>query len=115
MYFLTKGSLQYPFFSNISLINYDHINIILIGFLFGFGALFGDLTKSFFKRLIKIPAGSPWLLFDQLDFIIGSLFFTYYFLYPPKGIILTIIIISPALHLLVNIIANKLKIKDVWW
>src|SRR3989338_4143493 len=40
---------------NISILNYDRW--LLIGFLMGFGALIGDLIKSFFKRRISINPG----------------------------------------------------------
>ena len=40
------------------------------------GALLGDIIESFFKRRIGKERGADWYGFDQLDFILGSLFFT---------------------------------------
>ena len=48
-------SLTYP---NLSIINYSNYNLIWLGFLLGFGALFGDICKSFFKRLNNIESGA---------------------------------------------------------
>jgi CDP-2,3-bis-(O-geranylgeranyl)-sn-glycerol synthase len=45
---------------------------VLLGFLFGFGALAGDALKSFAKRQFGIAPGRKWLPFDQIDYIIGG-------------------------------------------
>jgi CDP-2,3-bis-(O-geranylgeranyl)-sn-glycerol synthase len=42
-----------------------------------FGALFGDIIESFFKRRIGKKRGESWVPFDQLDFILGALFFSF--------------------------------------
>src|SRR3989338_255015 len=49
-------------FRNISFFNYG--NWILFGFLMGFGALAGDLAKSFFKRRAGIKPGDRFIPFD---------------------------------------------------
>ncbi len=41
---------SYPAFQWLSIIDYPYYNVLLLGFLLGFGALFGDMVKSFFKR-----------------------------------------------------------------
>ena len=64
---------RYPFFSSISFINYS--NWIAVGFLLGFGALFGDSVKSFFKRRVGIKPGHRFIPWDELDYTIGSLLF----------------------------------------
>jgi CDP-2,3-bis-(O-geranylgeranyl)-sn-glycerol synthase len=75
--FIQKTLFKYDFFIYISLIDYNYSNIFLVGFLLSFGALFGDLVKSFFKRKLKIKEGKSWILFDQIDAIIGSIIFIY--------------------------------------
>lgn len=40
-----------------------------------FGALIGDIIESFFKRRLGKNRGEDWIPFDQLDFIVGALFF----------------------------------------
>jgi CDP-2,3-bis-(O-geranylgeranyl)-sn-glycerol synthase len=42
-----------------------------------FGALLGDIIKSFLKRRIGKNRGEDWIPFDQLDFILGVLFFSF--------------------------------------
>jgi CDP-2,3-bis-(O-geranylgeranyl)-sn-glycerol synthase len=42
-----------------------------------YGALFGDIIESFFKRRRNIKRGQDWIPFDQLDFILGVLFFSF--------------------------------------
>lgn len=109
-------AVLYPldFFKNISLFNYQ-VNFLLFGTLAGLGAILGDLFKSFFKRRVKINSGRPWPVFDQLDFIVGFLIFTWVIVQPTWQIILTLAIITLVLHPLVNIIGYLLKIKKVWW
>ncbi len=64
----------YPFFQNLSLIDYLHQPWYL-GAWMGLGALTGDLVKSFFKRQFHIRPGTAWLPFDQIDWILGALLF----------------------------------------
>jgi len=80
-----------------------------------FGALLGDLIKSFFKRRIGIKSGKSWPPFDQIDYVIGALFLSSFIHIQHTDTIITLLIISPLLSLLANIIAYKLKIKKVWW
>ena len=54
-------------------LDYGTINTVLLGALLGFGALLGDMIKSFFKRRIGVPSGKSWFPFDQLDYIAGGL------------------------------------------
>lgn len=53
-------------------LNYSFINPVILGALLGFGALFGDAAKSFFKRQVDITPGTSWFPFDQIDYIIGG-------------------------------------------
>ena len=98
-----------------SLLDYKNINIYLYAFLFGIGSIFGDMLKSFFKRKKGKTPGSCWFPFDQLDFVIMSLIFIYPFFEIPIEHILVLLIISPILHFITNVIAYFLKLKKVWW
>lgn len=98
---------------NLSVNLFDYTNFLLIGFLFGFGALFGDLVKSFFKRRIGIKPGKPWIPFDQIDFLIGGLLFISIIYIPPINIILFLLIITPIGHILINHIGYYLKLREV--
>jgi CDP-2,3-bis-(O-geranylgeranyl)-sn-glycerol synthase len=62
-------------------VNYSLINPVILGFLLGFGALLGDAVKSFFKRQANIEPGKSWAPFDQVDFILGGIFLSYFY-YP---------------------------------
>ncbi len=52
--------------------DYNNLPTLVLGPLFGLGALGGDAIESFFKRRRNIASGHAWLGFDQLDYIIGS-------------------------------------------
>ncbi len=90
-------------------------------FLLATGALLGDMVKSFFKRRAGIERGGEWLLADQYDFVLGAWILTavgapsFVFSTLTLPIILVILIITPVLHRLVNIIGYKLGVKDVPW
>lgn len=93
--------LQYKFYlKEYSLISYD--NWFLIGFLLGFGALFGDCVKSFFKRRLSIKAGKQWIPFDQTDFTIGALVFSSFVYFPGLWNAVLIVLLSAILHVIVN-------------
>jgi len=88
---------------------------LLAGGIMGFGALIGDMTKSAVKRWKNIPSGKPFVPFDQLDFILGGSLFAFAVMPIPLNVFVTALVITPLLHLLVNILAYHLKLKEVWW
>jgi len=104
-----------PFFQKISLINYSGTHWCLLGFLLGFGALFGDLIKSFFKRRVNIAPGAPWIPFDQFDFVIGALIFAAPIYFPSWPTVVVILLVSFILHVLANNLGYLLKIKNTRW
>jgi len=71
---------QFAWFSTWSFVNYDEVNPILLGFLLGFGALLGDAVKSFFKRRRGLQPGRSWVPFDQIDYIVGGIILSYFYL-----------------------------------
>lgn len=113
--FLQQYLTNNDIFTQFALLDYQQINIFLYAFLFGIGAITGDIIESFFKRRLNIKPGGPFFPFDQLDFVIGA----YIFLLPvyviPWQNLLAIIIVTPLLHFLTNVIGYILKIKKVWW
>lgn len=102
-------------FNNFRLIDYSSINVFLYSFLFGVGAISGDLLKSFFKRRLNKKPGSPWVPFDQLDFIVGALIFLSPFYQLVWQGVVVLLIVTPILHLLTNVTAYYLGLKKVWW
>ncbi|HEX3014237.1 MAG TPA: CDP-2,3-bis-(O-geranylgeranyl)-sn-glycerol synthase [Methanobacterium sp.] len=87
----------------------------LIGLFLGGGALIGDAAGSFIKRRIGIERGNPAPFLDQLDFVIGALVFASLIVFIPLNMIIIILIISVVLHLLTNMIAYLIGMKDVWY
>ncbi len=85
------------------------------------GAMLGDITKSFFKRRLGFERGSMLPLADQLDFVAGALLLCYFTSTSwfssnfTKEVIITVLIISPILHLTVNFIGYKMGRKPVPW
>jgi CDP-2,3-bis-(O-geranylgeranyl)-sn-glycerol synthase len=43
------------------------------GFLFSTGAIAGDLLFAFIKRRLGLPPGSPWVVGDQIGFILVAI------------------------------------------
>ena len=73
--FLQGFFYRYEVFKNLSLVDFSSINLILFGFLIGFGILVGDLFGSFIKRRLNLRPGKSFYILDQLDSILGfSLF-----------------------------------------
>ncbi|HJQ08766.1 MAG TPA: CDP-archaeol synthase [Candidatus Saccharimonadales bacterium] len=53
-------------------VDYVVLPVLIVGPLFGLGALGGDAIESFFKRQRNVPPGHGWFPFDQIDYIIGG-------------------------------------------
>lgn len=113
VFWIQKWLYEFSLFESISLFNY-YDQTILLGFLLGLGAILGDLIKSFFKRRVGIAPGKPFIPFDQLDFVIGALLFSFLVYIPPLNLIITALIAMPILHILVNRIGYLLKITNKW-
>lgn len=103
IYFITIQS--------ISFFDYAEVNVYGLGFLFGFGALFGDLVKSFFKRRLKIPSGSMWIPFDQIDWIFGALIFLSFYFSFHWSVWVASLLFYGFLHPIVNLLGYWLRIK----
>ena len=88
---------------------------ILFSVLSPLGALLGDLTAAFLKRRLGIAPGGLLPVVDQVDFVVGALLFSL-----PLAIIywqlaVSVIVITPPIHLLTNFVAYKLKLKKNPW
>ncbi len=86
-----------------------------------FGAILGDLAGSFLKRRFGLKSGAPVPVLDQLDFVAGAWLLLFCFAREwfirnfSMDVILTVVIITPILHLLTNYIGFKLGMKSVPW
>ncbi len=92
--------------------SYQSLNPIMLGFLLSFGALFGDAVKSFFKRRLNIAPGKTWLPWDQIDYIVGAILFSYWYLQLPIGIYFVLLVIGFVSHLATVYIGYILKLRD---
>lgn len=102
-------------FKNISIVPYNEYNFVLLGFLISFGALLGDLVKSFFKRQVGHAPGKRFFPFDQVDFVIGFLVLTSIVFRPSWQVYIFLILFVPALHVLTNHIGYYLGLQKEKW
>ncbi len=110
---LLQGYLyQFPIIKSVSFADYSQVNLLMLGFLFGLGAMTGDIVKSFVKRRLGIPPGKSMLVFDQIDWIIGALLFVSLIINLGWRMIIASIILFFFLHLLVKCIGYFLRIED---
>ncbi len=86
-----------------------------IGFVISLGALCGDLGGSFIKRRLKLKRGADVPLLDQWNFIIGATLFAMWFTEISIWMFLIMLVVTPLVHRLANIIAHRLKIKKEPW
>ena len=92
-------------------------------FLLSFGALFGDMTASFYKRRQNLQRGDKFPLLDMYDFIFMSLLLCLIFerewllswILDGWVPLFTILILTPFLHRGVNIIVYKIGVKNEPW
>lgn len=114
IFFIQQKLYIFPFFQSYSLVNYSETSIFL-GFLLGFGAVFGDLIKSFLKRRVNIASGKSWIPFDQIDYTIGAIacaapIYFVGWLESIYGVLIYFI-----LHVIINHIAYYTKIRGEKW
>ncbi len=102
---------QSTFVRIFSRINYISVNVLLLGFLVGFGALGGDSLKSFFKRQIGIAPGKSFFPFDQLDYIIGAIVLTSCIIRLPFLVYVYLLVEGFVLHLGVSYVGYILRFK----
>ncbi|MEM3783556.1 MAG: CDP-2,3-bis-(O-geranylgeranyl)-sn-glycerol synthase [Candidatus Bathyarchaeia archaeon] len=88
---------------------------ISFGFLLSLGALLGDLAGAFLKRRIGLTPGELLPVVDQIDFIIGALAFFLPFNVLSLELALTVLLITPPLHIVTNFTAYKMGLKSNPW
>ncbi len=90
-----------------------------------FGSLLGDVLGSFIKRRVGIQRGGKAPVLDQYDFVIGAFLLTgalfsgwlltHYILNEAIFGLILIIVLTPILHRVVNIIGYRIGKKEVPW
>jgi len=106
---------QFDIFKKISIIDYSHINLLLLGVLFSSGAIFGDLLFAFIKRRLKIPPGNMFIFFDQTNYVIGAFIFVQGLLKIDLLFWLAILVITFLLHIIIVKIGYYLHLSDAEW
>ena len=103
------------FFSSISYVDYTLANSIIIGAVFGFAALFGDAVESVMKRQTGIAPGKPFIPFDQLDYVLGIILFSFLLKPMTWQMMLALVIFGFLFHIAVTRIGFILKIRKEKW
>jgi CDP-2,3-bis-(O-geranylgeranyl)-sn-glycerol synthase len=88
---------------------------VLFIVLIPLGALLGDLTGAFIKRRIGIAPGGLLPIVDQVDFVVGALVFSIPLVIVSWELAITVLLITPPIHLFTNFLAYKLKLKKHPW
>ena len=108
---------QCPFIKQISLINYQNINVLFFGFLMSFGAVLGDLFFGLIKRRLNLKSGTKFIPFDQINYVIGT-----YVVFSLTGafkidklVWIVILISTPFLHIIVNRLGYLLGFHRAKW
>jgi len=92
-------------------VDYSSLPILILGPLFAIGALGGDAIESFFKRQKNIKSGGAWIPFDQLDYIIGSVIVSLFFVILTPIQYILIFVVWFLMHLLASYVGYKLGLK----
>jgi len=125
---VAKSAALYPETSWIGIDDFTGFPFMIpIVFSICFGALMGDIIESFFKRRVGRTRGQDWIPFDQLDFILGVLFFSFVMssLLHITGLmsynwftstfsiwhILVLVVLTPFFHIFSNFVHRKAKTK----
>jgi len=100
-------------------LGFDSVPLVF-SVLIPFGALLGDLFAAFIKRRLDIKPGGMLPVVDQLDFVVGALVFALPLAFAGVYMLtwqvaVTVLIITPPIHLLTNYGAYKLKLKKHPW
>lgn len=113
--YLQSYLTNFNFFREIGLIDYKSINLMLFGFLFGFGSMIGDLIKSFFKRRLNIPPGARFIPFDQIDYLLGAFLLISFVYFPGWKFFVYSAIVTFFANIIVNHIGYYLKLRETKW
>jgi CDP-2,3-bis-(O-geranylgeranyl)-sn-glycerol synthase len=100
------GSIEYVVFPGFP---------VLFIVLTPLGALLGDLAGAFLKRRLGIAPGGLLPIVDQIDFVVGALLFALPLMIVYWQLAVTVLLITPPIHLFTNFVAYKAKLKKNPW
>ena len=102
-----------PFVAHLTdQVDYTNLPVLILGPLFGLGALLGDAIESFFKRQVGIKPGDGWFPFDQTDYIIGGAVATMPFVQLSILQYIWLVVLWLIIHVISTVIGYKLGLKD---
>ncbi len=93
-------------------VDYTALPVLVLGPLFGLGALAGDCVESFFKRQRGIAPGEGWFPFDQTDYIIGGALATMPFVQLTILQYIMLIVSWLIIHVVASYIGYLIGVKD---
>ena len=103
---------QLPLVRTFVSLDYTAIHPLLLGALAYTGALAGDALKSFVKRQGGVAPGKRWFPWDQLDYILGGIVFTCWYVPLSFSHYLLLGLVWFLLHPLSTFIGYELKLKE---
>ncbi|MDS0259914.1 CDP-2,3-bis-(O-geranylgeranyl)-sn-glycerol synthase [Haloarcula sp. S1CR25-12] len=94
---------------------------VVAGLGLAFGAMLGDIAASFLKRRTGRERGAAFPGLDQLDFVVGALACVW--VLAPEWtaatfttpVLLAVLVLTPLLHVVTNVVAYLLGLKDEPW
>ncbi len=91
------------------------MNLMIIALPASLGALLGDMAGAFLKRRLHMAPGDALPVVDQLDFVVGSMLLVS--LFSPISLVVAVIllVVTPPIHLLTNVGAYLLGLKEHYW
>lgn len=104
--------IQSRFITGLEIHDYSSLTL---GFLLAFGAVFGDLVKSFIKRQVGIPNGAKFIPFDQIDHPLMAMLLSLFIIDLSLQFFLIALALTFVLHILVNFISYSIKMRDTLW
>jgi CDP-2,3-bis-(O-geranylgeranyl)-sn-glycerol synthase len=115
--FLQSWLYRFPLIQDISLMNYQKINVLLFGFLISSGAILGDLVSAFFKRRLALKPGAKFIPLDQINYVIGDfvLFSLTPFFKIKISIWIALFFLTFFLHIIINRLGYNLKLHSAKW
>lgn len=99
----------------LTLYSFSEVNFHLLAFLMGFGVIFGDALKSFFKRRFKIKPGDRFIPWDQIDCALGGLILGRIAWDYSPAYFFVVIITTFFMHILVRHLGYYLKMCNSKW
>ena len=87
----------------------------ILGFTLSLGAVIGDVMGAFLKRRLGLEPGALLPVVDQVDFVVGAILFSLPVTTPQLNVILMIFVLTIPMHLLTNLFAFLIHLKEKPW